>query len=443
MGTPELSILTVILLAFAIFVSALVAIVIYNLVKLRHGLNSTSLSLSVVRAARGFRVLDAVLVMAAIVVMAVALGLHVHFGFGTLAGLSTESMDPHSDFDVFWHSAKALWEGRNIYFDTGGPDSSNNPPFWTVLIAPLGLLEPLIAYRVFVLIMLLISVGYLAWMANELRLRAGWAVVGVVMLLLSSPLLRTLVLGQMYPLLALGLVAVWVAERRDRPKIAGFVLGLVVAIKPSLAPVALWPLVRQRWGMFGATLASIMTATLVGVVIAGPAAMLDWLRVLDSERLNGFWDNASLPAAAARLFRENEFVAPIATLPWWIEPATYALGVGIIILTILKIRQDSEMGIWVLVAASLLASPVAWHNYLVLLGPGILLLMAQGWVAPALLLLALQLIPPDWSVPWRYGNTATAALALTLYFYILVAHWLTLLLSVRKEPARTSKPALE
>lgn len=95
-----------------------------------------------------------------------------------------------------------------------GPDSSANPPFWTLLISPLGLLEPLTAYRCFVVLTVLASVISLAWMAAELRLRAGWAAVGVGMLLLSSPLLGTLALGQMYPLLALGLVAAWVADRR-------------------------------------------------------------------------------------------------------------------------------------------------------------------------------------------------------------------------------------
>ena len=80
-------------------------------------------------------------------------------------------MAVHMDFDVFWHSTRALWEGRSLYFDTGGPDSSTNPPFWTVLISPLGLLKPLTAYRSFVLITVLASVISLAWMAGELRMR--------------------------------------------------------------------------------------------------------------------------------------------------------------------------------------------------------------------------------------------------------------------------------
>jgi hypothetical protein len=65
-----------------------------------------------------------------------------------------------------------------------------------------------------------------------------------------------------------------------------------------------------------------------------------------------------------------------------------------------------------------------------------LLLLARGWVAPACLLLALQLIPPDWSAPWRYGEAPWAPLALTFYLYILVVYWLTLLVaSERKQPA--------
>ena len=89
-----------------------------------------------------------------------------------------------------------------------------------------------------------------------------------------------------------------------------------------------------------------------------------------------------------------------------------------------------------MVAASLLASPVAWHNYLLLLGPGILLLLARGRVALALLLLALQFIPPQWSEPWRDEGTVVAALVLSLYFYVLIAHWLAFF-SYREEGAKT------
>ncbi len=98
------------------------------------------------------------------------------------------------------------------------------------------------------------------------------------------------------------------------------------------------------------------------------------------------------------------------------------------------------MGLWALVAASLLASPIAWNNYLVLLGPGVLLLLARGWAAPALLLLALQSIPPLWPLLWQGTNTIVATLALTLYLYILIAHWLVFLVAAEPEPASGEVP---
>ena len=380
------------------------------------------------------KVLRPVLVAAALVAFVVALGLNARFGMGTLTRISADSMNVHPDFYTFWRSAEALWEGRNIY-DTGGGLPNLNPPLWTVLIAPLGLLEPLFAYRVFILVTLVMAVGYLAWVADELRLRGGLAVVGTAMLLLSSPLLLTLALGQLYAVLALGLAVAWISGRRDESLISGSALGLVVALKPSLAPVLLWPLAQRRWRAFVAALVSGAAATAVGVLLVGPAATLSWLRRLFDLSLPPHPDNASLLTTVARLFTENTFAEPIATLPWMV-PVAHALSIGVILLTAIKVMEDREAGLWALVAATLLASPIAWHMYLVLLGPGVLLLLARGWVAPGFLLLSLQLIPPHWPQFWSGKETVVASLALALYFFILVGHWLTYL-SLEKQPDRT------
>src|SRR5215208_486862 len=186
-----------------------------------------------VRKAGDSRVWDAVMITAGFWVLGAALWMYIDYMGETLKRISTQSMAFHVDFDSFWRSARAMLEGQSIY-DTGVDLVNLNPPLWTVLISPLGLFQPITAYRVFFLFSLLIVVGYLAWTVEELHLRPGWTVVGVVMLLLSSPLLATLALGQVYPVLALGLVAAWVADRRNRQEISGAALGLVVALKPSL-----------------------------------------------------------------------------------------------------------------------------------------------------------------------------------------------------------------
>jgi alpha-1,2-mannosyltransferase len=373
----------------------------------------------------GPRVWDAVFITVGFWVLALSLWMDVRVGGAILERISTASMGVHADFDSFWRSARALLAGDDVY-NTGARLVNLNPPVWTVLISPLAVLPVLTAYRVFVVISLVVSVGYLAWTAEEVRLGPAWAVVGGALLLLSSPLLSTLALGQVYPMLALGLVAAWMADRRGRQGLSGGALGLVVALKPSLLPVLLWPVVRRRWRAFGAALAAGAAATLVGVIAAGPRATLDYIGILSDGSASPYWDNASLPGGAARLFTDNPYAEHAATLPWTIYVA-YALGIGAVVLTAIKVQRDQEAGLWALVAASLLASPIAWHNYLVLLGPGVLLLLARGRAGLAFLLLALQSIPAQWPLLWNDRGTVAASLAMTLYLYILVAHWLVFL----------------
>jgi alpha-1,2-mannosyltransferase len=379
---------------------------------------------------------EAALFFGAFAVLLFALWLDVRFWGEGLARIATDLMDIHADFDTFWRSAEAFWDGGDVY-GTEARLENLNPPFWVLLISPLGLMEPLDAYRAFVAVTVVVTVGYLAWMTAELRLRGGWAVVATAMLLFSSPLLATLALGQIYPFLALGLVAAWIADRRGRLSLSGVALGLVVAVKPSLLPVLLWPLARRRWGALAAGLVSGAAATLLGVLVVGPRATLDWLGLLSGSPLSPYWDNASLPSAAARLFTENEFAEPVAILPWLV-PVAYVVGFGAVLFTAWRVRGGSEAGLWALVAASLLASPIAWHNYLVLLGPGVLLLLARGWAAPAFFLLALQSIPPQWPLLWSGDDTLVASIALTLYLYVLVAHWLAFLV-VRKDTLEPSE----
>ena len=365
------------------------------------------------------------LLLAASGVMVLAIVLQVRFGVGTLERIATDVMDIHADFDSFRQSALAMWRGEDIY-DSGARLVNLNPPIWTVLMTPFALMESLNAYRLFVLLMLFTTIGYLAWMAEELRLRAAWAVVGVGFLIVSSPLLATFALGQMYPILALGLVAVWTADRQGSYLASGVALGLVLALKPSLAPLILWPLFRRRWDMLAATVVSGAASTLAGVIVLGPQATLKYVGVIRGVELEAFWDNASLPSAALRLFTENEFTRPLATWPWML-PVAYVLGIGIVLFTAYRVRDGRESGLWAMVAASLIASPIAWNNYLLLLGPGILLLFARRKAPLALLLLTLQFIPAQWPNLWSGQDTVLATLALTLYLYILVAHWLSFL----------------
>lgn len=349
-----------------------------------------------------------------------------------LERIHTSSMRVHADFDTFWASSRALLDGEDAY-RTGSEFANLNPPFWVFLTIPFVFVEPLTGYRLFVALMVLLQAAALVWMLYELRsggrVRPLVGALAVVALLVSSPFLATLALGQMYPVLTLGLVAAWAWDRRDMEASSGFALGLVVALKPSLAPVLLWSLVRRRWGALGAAIASGAAATLAGALVVGRGAAMGWVDLMLGTTANPYWDNASLPAAAARLFTEHEYNEPLAMLPGLVS-VFGVLGVALVLVTAYRARGGSEWALWALAAAALLASPIAWHNYLLVLAPSVLLLLGRGRAGVAAVLLSLQLIPPQWPLLWQedatagqYVAPAVAAIALSLYLFILLAHW--------------------
>ncbi|MDN5696908.1 MAG: DUF2029 domain-containing protein, partial [Rubrobacter sp.] len=207
-------------------------------------------------------------------------------------------------------------------------------------------------------------------------------------------------------------------------------LGLVVALKPSLAPVLLWPMFRRDWRTLGAAVLTGAAATLLGVLAAGPRATFSYARVLLDEQITGYWDNASLRSTAIRFFTDNDYTQSLVDLPW-IVPVVQALALGLVALTAYAVRGGSEWGLWAVVAASLMASPVAWHNYLVLLAPAVVLLVSRRWYAAGVLLIGLQLIPAQWTLLWNEQGTLLATVALSLYSFILVAHWISLVAAAK------------
>jgi hypothetical protein len=367
----------------------------------------------------------------AVFVLAAAMG---YFFVGdVLERIYTPSMRVHADFDTFWASSRALLDGEDAY-QTGSEFTNLNPPFWVLLTVPFAFVEPLTGYRLFVALMALLQAAALLWMLYELRPggRVGplAGALAVVALLVSSPLLATLALGQMYPVLALGLVAAWAWDRRDREAASGFALGLVVALKPSLAPVLLWPLVRRRWGALGAAVVSGAAATLAGAIVVGWGTAMGWVDLMLGTTANPYWDNASLPAAAARVFTGHEYGESVAMLPGLVS-VFGVVGVALVLVTGYRARRGADWALWALAAAALLASPIAWHNYLLLLAPGVLLLLGRGRAGVAAVLITLQLIPPQWPLLWQENATAGqavgpafAALALSLYLFVLLAHWI-------------------
>ncbi len=327
---------------------------------------------------------------------------------------TTDMYEVHVDFDTFWHSAVALTQGGDIYV-TPAKLTNLNPPLLTVLLAPFAWLDALTAYRVWVALCLVMVLGSLLLVARELRLRPWPTGLALATVLASSPLHGALVLGQIYPLLLVGLVAGWLAERRGRPALAAVLFGITVALKPSLAPVLLLYAAQRRWAPLWAGVLSAAVASLVGVAVCGPSSGLAWLSIAFSSPVPDTVDNASLPGLAVRLGL----------------PPTLGLVAGLIVLggTLLVLARHRDRvdpagtATWAVLAAGLLLSPIAWHNYLMLLWPGVLVVVALGRGATATVMLAVAVIP----VAWNAAVVPAVATGRSLYVAILVGYWAVLL----------------
>ncbi|GAA4801969.1 hypothetical protein GCM10023200_43820 [Actinomycetospora chlora] len=323
------------------------------------------------------------------------------------------------DFGIFYRSAVAFWRGTAIY-PPGQPNFS--PPIAVVLLSPIAGAPAVVAYRVFVAVSLVVLVAALVWTAVAVHSRTGGAVAGVVALLATPALAATLGQGQVYALLAAGLATAWVLDRADHQRGAGIALGIVVACKPVLAPVLLWPLVRGRRRELVAALVTTAAATLAGAALVGPAQTLRYVRVA----LGGYpahdVDNASLLTTGIRLVTPGREIPPLVDAPGlgWIA------GVVVVaLLTVTVVRAGRhELGLWALVAASLLASPLAWRGYLVVLYPGVIVLLATARTRLlGAFLVALLLVPHSLPSLWSDRASTGYITATLLGPLVLLATW--------------------
>lgn len=356
--------------------------------------------------------------------VAVQTWIFARYGSFNLDRIGSEDPAYHSDFETFWRSADALARGADIY-RTGAGLPNLNPPLLTVVMAPFGLLEILPSYRLFVVITVVLVLGCLLAVAREVRLPAVDTGLAVGAVLLGAPLLATVGLGQIYAFLTVALTGAWLAARRGHDLAAGVGIGIAVALKPSLAPLLLLPVLRRETRTAPAAVGTAAAGTLLGVAVCGLDASLAWVRLVLDHPVQTFFDNASLPATLVRLTSDTGWGRPLVEVPGGLLVGS-VLGGVIVLATLWALRRSGPDALWAVAAASLVASPVTWNTYLVVLAPAVLVVLARSRTAAAPLL-AVPLLGQEWPSLW-YGDDGTApALPLSLYCAVLLAHWAVLL----------------
>jgi hypothetical protein len=175
----------------------------------------------------------------------------------------------------------------------------------------------------------------------------------------------TVALGQIYVLLfALGLGAWLLIEKDTHPLIAGVLIGVLIAIKPNFA---VWPLFLLLAGHQRISLTAFVTAAAISavpLVLEGPTIYQQWLQAAQDYPRLALSFNVSLVGEAERIgvpalgyALSAALVTAAAAAMWHLRPTAI---------------RSSAWGIVV----GLLASPIAWVGYGMLMMP---VLLSRRW----------------------------------------------------------------
>ena len=290
------------------------------------------------------------------------------------------------DFADYREAARHVVRGESPYPDEARVAAGGGylyPPFFAWLVAPLLLLSSLGAQVAFTtlgvaaIILALLLLGVRDWRCHGAAL-------------LGAPVLYSLHLGTVAPLLILGIAGAWRLRERT-PRRAGALIGLIVAVKPFLWPLLAWPLIRRRFG------AAAVAAGLAAVAVIG-----SWAAI-------GFAGLAGYPAllrlVAEQRAPESYSVAALLDASG-VEATTasalgLAVGLGLLAVAFRCVARGTEHGeelaLVLCLTAAFAASPIVWSHYFLLLLVPIALASPRFsalWLAPV----ALHAVPdPSWT----------------------------------------------
>jgi hypothetical protein len=298
-----------------------------------------------------------------------------------------------TDLAKFYTSAKKYLDGGDIYEEI--PYSSLgqvppklrttrenlhpnlNPPFQTLVFAPLVWLDFKTVYWVWFFLSISCGIAATLCLSREIgNVIIHWPGPRIQTPLLlyalfcSFPSMIGLILGQFSMILYLLVVAAWIAIRRGREVTGGVLCGLAMSLKPFAGVYLLLFLFLRRWRLSVTCALSALACTSGTVLVVGIDSYLRYLEILQSVTWFGSGWNASLLGFFSPIFGGSENV------PWVDLPTvSYALSLiislaGIAMMGRLAHQSRSrfdhlavDLGFALAGPLMLLSSPLGWNYY--------------------------------------------------------------------------------
>lgn len=306
------------------------------------------------------------------------------------------------DFAQEWTSARNYYVGEPIYLEYGrsleihfgGGASANfrycaHPPGAVLLALPFSLLTYRAAFLAWSCLSVICLLSSLWLLFSGRRLFDPGFLVAVTFVMTSSALMQQLVQGQLNLVLLLLITGAWFADRKNAPLASGVLVGTAAAIKLFPAFLVLYFVAQRKWrGVIGAV-SGFLAVNGTGWLLFGMGTYRDYfLRVApDVAKFRDTWPNASLLGYWSKLF-DGGFgqVVPLWHAPALAQALTAACCVILALATIWAIFKvcraangetahatDQDLAFSLCSIAMLLASPITWDHYFLLLFPACLI----------------------------------------------------------------------
>ena len=350
------------------------------------------------KTAGPFSVLESKVIRRTIFILAVGLGL---LSVGERLAFIASPRGAATDFSQDYLSARAFNDGLDPYTDTGQlvdryfgsrsgyydllpPGQKNpHPPAFVALNLPLAHLPYKTARVLWLAVSALLTAIALGWFARTLG-ASQWTSVGVGIGGLAIPVVQTdLVYGQVNGVLLLLLLAAWVALRKKRDNLAGVSLGFAAALK--LFPLLMiLLLLRQR--RFRAAIWQLATAgavTVGAVLVFGLHTTVNFIEKVSPSNLR-YWRaapmNLSLIAIPFRWLTRSTWRPSALNSPFLAWAIALGLFAACVFFLLRAAESSFDRAYWLVVPWMLLATPLVWESYLVLLLPllGIMIVDSLG-----------------------------------------------------------------
>jgi hypothetical protein len=290
------------------------------------------------------------------------------------------------DFAAYYLASRALQQGRNVYtltptdwqsLATKANVSAVEPPYrYPPLIV--GVLRP-IAPLPFTTALLLWRAGtigalLITGLCLSQFLRQRW--IDPLVFAAAAffvPALTTLYAGQANTFV-LAALAVWLLlDQRRRIWLSGIALAFSILIKPLSIALAAYLIWQRDWKRVAALLVGLAIGIFVMVIVAGRQAQLDYLRsffeVVPST-VTPYPPNQSVFGFWARLLIPNEFSTVLGDLPGLATVLSYLTAGGLVLLTAYLTwprREDTfALGVGLVLVTFSLIVPTSWYHHFTL-----------------------------------------------------------------------------